>query len=63
MTHNTEPRPARSRSASVPVPFEDESLEQRIAQWRRWVADEQTCPESALDAELVRLLDQIRHSL
>ncbi|MHC5212219.1 MAG: hypothetical protein ACYTG2_15990 [Planctomycetota bacterium] len=46
----------------MPVPFESESLEQRIAQWQRWVADEQTCPEAALDAELVKLLDQIRHS-
>jgi hypothetical protein len=45
------------------VPFESATLEQRIAQWERWVADEHACPESALDAELVRLLDQIRHSL
>jgi hypothetical protein len=47
----------------VPVPFEGESLEQRVAQWRRWVADERSCPESALDAELVKPLEQIRHSL
>jgi hypothetical protein len=63
MTHNTESRQPRNPSAPVPVPFESETLEQRVAQWRRWVADEQACPESALDAELVKLLEQIRHSL
>ena len=51
------------RIESVPVPFESESLEQRVAQWQRWIADEEGCTDSALDAELVRLLQQIRDSM
>jgi hypothetical protein len=55
--------PSSSERPSTPVIAEWESVEERIAAWTRWADDETALPDSALDAALVQLLEQIRHSL
>lgn len=63
MTHTRPSLPTSDSLPSGPVIAEWESVEERIAAWARWADDECALPDSALDAALVRLLEQIRHSL
>ena len=63
MTHTRSSLPTSDSIPSGPVIAEWESVEERIAAWSRWADDESALPDAALDAALVRLLEQIRHSL
>ena len=63
MTPNRSSLPSSAQPPSAPVIEEWESVEERIAAWARWADDEAALPDSALDAALVRLLRQIRHSI
>ncbi|HZM01125.1 MAG TPA: hypothetical protein VFD43_12830 [Planctomycetota bacterium] len=47
----------------APVVAEGEPVERLLAAWARWADDETALPDAALDAALVRLLHEIRHSL
>ena len=63
MSHTRPSLPTSASLPSGPVIAEWESVEERIAAWSRWADDESALPDSALDAALVRLLEQIRHSI
>ena len=60
-THEAGP-PAGPTTDAFQLP-RAESMEERVALWKRWVAHEELLPEAVLDRALVKLLDQIRHTL
>lgn len=63
MTPTRDSRTTSSQQPATPVIAEWDTLEERMAAWSRWADDETALPDSALDAALVQLLDQIRHSI
>ena len=63
MTPTRSSLPNAAQPPTPPIIAEWESVEERIAAWSRWADDEAALPDSELDAALVRLLKQIRHSI
>jgi hypothetical protein len=63
MTHIRNSKQSGDGLPATPVIADWDTVEERAAAWERWAHDEAALPDAALDAALVQLLDQIRHSL